>query len=145
MIEPAASKPSSGSRKGKERAQAVDGVSCRFVPPRVAVHWGDLGLSEGDLESVGSGAVVLCSPTTSRRIRRKLGKEGQNRLYVKLNKRKEEEKPIDGEGHEAETTDEKADAEGPGGWLTVWDEMPEGCVSVTGQLDEEWAEWYTVQ
>jgi peroxin-1 len=145
VIEPVASNPSSGSRKGKERAQVFDGVSCRFVPPRVAAKWGDLGLSEGDLESVGSEAVVLCSSTTSRRIRRKSGKEGQNRLYVKLNKRREDEKPIDGEGNEAETTDEKADAEGPGGWLTVWDEMPEGCVSVTGQLDQEWAEWCTVQ
>lgn len=121
--------------KGKEKEKSI---KIRLIPGRVASTWGQPVLPEvGELEEV-----FYCSEESLRRVRRKLGDEGDGPVFVRM-KRIEDisKKAIDnGDTKEGEEEEDR----GLKGWLTGWDEVPDGCCVIAG-TKEDWSEWASVR
>ena len=110
----------------------------RLIPGRVASTWDQPTPPEvGELEDV-----IYCSEDSLRRVRRKLGDEGDGPVYVRI-KRTESilKKTTDGE---ATKDGEEEEDVGLEGWLTGWEEVPDGCCVVAG-TKEDWSKWASVR
>jgi len=117
--------------KGKEQEKSI---KMRLIPERVASTWGQPVFPEvGELEDV-----IYCSEVSLRRVRRKWGDEGDGPVYVRMKKNESFSK----KATDVEETKEGEDEEvlGVEGWLTGWDEVPDGCCVIAG-TKEDWSEW----
>jgi hypothetical protein len=123
-----------GNTKGKEREKSI---KMRLIPGRVASTWGQPVLPEvGELEDV-----LYCSEESMRRVRRKLGDEGDGPVYVRMKRTETLKKAIDMEGNKEGEEEEDVGLEG---WLTGWEEVPDGCCVVAG-IKEDWSEWASIR
>jgi hypothetical protein len=110
----------------------------RPIPGRVASTWGQRTPPEvGELEDV-----IYCSEGSLRRVRRKLADAGDGPVYVRM-------KRIDNipkKATDVEATKEGGEEEDVGleGWLTGWDEVPDGCCVIAG-TKEDWSEWASIR
>jgi hypothetical protein len=86
--------------------------------------------------------VIYCSEGSLRRVRRKLGDEGDGPIYVRM-KRIESilKKTTDGEATKEGEEEEDVGLEG---WLTGWDEVPDGCCVIAG-IKDDWSEWASIR
>lgn len=143
MAPPPVARASSGAGKGK--AVAVKGATIRIVPPKVAAQWGVAELSADDAHTVGADKVAFVAPATLNKVRARLGQDqdGAPLLVTLRIKRADEEKKED-ETPEAEPKEgENQEEEEPPleAWLAAWDEMPTGCLALSGDLELEWKSW----
>lgn len=124
-----------GSAKGKEKEKSI---KMRLIPGRVASTWGRPVTPEvGELEDV-----IYCSEDSLRRVRRKLWDEGDGPVYVRMKKNESiAKKAADVEA--AKEGEEEEDV-GLEGWLTGWDEVPDGCCVIAG-IKEDWSEWASIR
>jgi len=115
----------------------------RLIPGRVAGQWGQpsVEVEVGELENV-----IYCSEGSLRRVRRKLGQEGEGEgaIYVRAKRGDLAEKSEkDGKGEkEEEQEEEDLTLEG---WLMGWDEMPDGCCVLAGPARKNWSEWASIR
>jgi len=110
----------------------------RLIPGRVASTWGRPTPPEvGELEEV-----FYCSEESLRRVRRKMGDEGDEPVYIRM-KRTES---ILKKTTDVEATKEGEEEEDLGleGWLTGWEEVPDGCCVIAG-IKEDWSEWTSIR
>lgn len=106
----------------------------RLIPGRVASTWGQPVFPEvGELEDV-----IYCCEESLRRVRRKLGDEGDGPVYVRM---KRIEKATDAEGTKEGEEEEDVGLEG---WLTGWDQVPDGYCVIAG-IKEDWSEWASIR
>jgi hypothetical protein len=120
-----------GNTKGKEKEKSI---KMRLIPGRVASTWAQPVTPEvGELE-----VVIYCSEGSLRRVRRKMGAEGDGAVYVRM---KRTEKATDGE---ATKEGEEEEDMGLEGWLTGWEEVPDGCCVIAG-IKENWSEWASIR
>jgi len=112
----------------------------RLIPGRVASSWGQPTIPEvGELEKV-----IYCSEESLRRVRRKLGNDGDGAIYVRMKKVGEKSFNVkQKEEEEGKEDGEKGDM-GLEGWLAAWVEVPDGCCVVAGQT-EDWSKWAAVR
>jgi len=124
----------SGNTIGKEKDKSI---KMRLIPGRVASTWGQPVPPEiGELEDV-----IYCSEASLRRVRRKLGDEGDGPVYVRMKKIEDvSKKAIDNE----DTKGEEEEDLGLEGWLTSWEEVPDGCCVIAG-IKEDWSEWASIR
>jgi len=121
--------------KGKEKEKSI---KMRLIPGRVASTWGQPVSPEvGELEDV-----IYCSEESLRRVRRKLADEGDGPVYVRIKKNENFSK----KATDVEETKEGEEEEDLGleGWLTGWDEVPDGCCVIAG-IKEDWSEWASIR
>ena len=119
-----------------------------MVPPRVAARWGDSVIPQDQLDKVGNDRIVVCSPDTLERVKRRLRSKGDGMLYIRLDLVGRENKGQDKrEGEQASNGEPDAEREDEGleGFLVPWEEMPEGCVALPGKVEEKWQGWSSVQ
>jgi hypothetical protein len=110
----------------------------RLIPGRVASTWVQPVFPEvGELEEV-----IYCSEESLRRVRRKLGDEGDGPVYVRM-KRTESAVKKAADAATAKEGEEEEDV-GLEGWLTGWDEVPDGCCVIAG-IKEDWSEWASIR
>ena len=110
----------------------------RLIPGRVAFTWGRPVTPE-----VGeSDDVIYCSEDSLRRVRRKLVDEGDGPIYVRM-KRTENVAQKATDVGAAKEGEEEEDV-GLEGWLTGWDEVPDGCCVIAG-IKEDWSEWASIR
>jgi hypothetical protein len=112
-------------------------IKMRLIPGKVASKWGQpsVAMEVGDLENV-----LYCSEGTLRRVRRRLGREGDGGVYVKAKRTGGKPKPV--------STEEDGDEEKVielEGWLIAWEEMPEGCCVLAGPPRENWSDWGNIR
>jgi hypothetical protein len=125
-----------GNTKGKEKERSI---KMRLIPGRVASTWGQPVFPElGELEDV-----IYCSEGSLRRVRRKLGDEGDGPIYVRMKRTESilKKKTTDGEATKEGEEEEDVGLEG---WLTGWDEVPDGCCVIAG-IKEDWSKWASVR
>jgi peroxin-1 len=129
---------------GKSSNGKIRSSRLRLVPPRVAATWGDIELGDDVREQIGTEKVCLCSPLTLRRVKRRLGQEGDGSIYVKLQLARS--KPVDAvQSVEEETKRDEVDGdEGVGVWLVEWEEMPDGCLVLEG-AEGKYGQWGEVR
>lgn len=111
----------------------------RLIPGRIASKW---GTPPSDVEA--AGRVLLCGEDVVERVRRKFGVDTKH-VHVKavLRNQVEEEQADSGEANGAingKDEGEKKD-EGVECVLVPWEEMPDGCVVMTGKVEKGWEEW----
>jgi hypothetical protein len=126
--------PLVNGNKGKEKEKSI---KMRLIPGRVASTWGQPVLPEvGELEEV-----IYCSEESLRRVRRKLGDEGDGSVYVRMKRTETLKKAIDVEGKKEGEEEEDMGLEG---WLMGWNEVPDGCCVIPG-IKEDWSEWASIR
>lgn len=133
----------SGAGKGKA---PVKGATLRVVPPKVAAQWGPAELSSDDAHTVGADKVAFVAPTTLNRVRARLGEHQDGApLLVNLRVKRAEVEEKKDEAPEAEPPkegEEQPEEEPPlEAWLAAWEEMPTGCLALSGELESEWKSW----
>lgn len=136
------SQPSGIGGKGKEQAPAKTAtVKARLVPGRIASQWGSLP----DVKV--AGRALLCSEDVLERAKRKLGiKTDDMRVKVRLDKDVEKVEAASTEdASDAKDNEEGDKAEGLECVLVPWEEMPEGCVILTGKMESAWEGWGRVR
>jgi hypothetical protein len=75
-----------------------------------------------------------------RRVRQKLGDEGDEAFYVRMKRSGNvlKKEVVAGEKKEGEEEEADLDLEG---WLTAWEEVPDGCCVIAGAVKENWDGW----
>lgn len=143
MVPPPVARENSGTGKGK--AIAAKGATLRIVPPQVASQWGVTELSTDDAYTCGADKVAFVCPATLDKVRARLGQEqdGAPLLVTLRVKRADEEKQEEGAPEpEPKEGENQAEEEPPlEAWLAAWDEMPVGCLTLSGELESEWKCW----
>ncbi len=133
----------SNTGKGKASAKGTS-ANLRVVPPKVAAQWGPAELSSDDAHSVGADKVAFVAPATLNKVRARLGEHQDGTpLLVNLRvKRDEEEKEETPEAEAPKEGEEQPEEEPPlEAWLAAWEEMPTGCLALSGELEPEWKNW----
>ena len=110
------------------------------------------------IELVGHDQISMCSFSTLRRVRRKLGSgDGDGPTFIRLiSSRRKAQGGGDDHGKSTNDTEKTgsrgsevaAEQKGDDGlesWLIAWDEIPEGCVALLGRADEAWQTWGIVR
>jgi peroxin-1 len=130
------------SVKGKNTAKESS-VSLRVVPPRVGSKWGVPMMEHDDSQIVGTDKVAWVAPSTLARIRRRLGQaQDASPLFVSLRREEEKKEDVDDKEEAAAPQEGEEEEEPPlEAWLTAWEEMPTGCLLLTGEVAPEWASW----
>ncbi|ORY27869.1 P-loop containing nucleoside triphosphate hydrolase protein [Naematelia encephala] len=132
------------SKKSKEK-----GMKLRLVPQRVATQWGEPNLAPAQLEAAGSEKVGLCSAETLDRVKKKLGrKEKDEAVFVKLTqslKGKEKAQADKVVASEKSKEVPEQNEEIVEVFLVSWEEMPAGCVVLTGKANADWQDWADVR
>lgn len=131
------------SSPGKGKSTAKE-ATLRMVPPKVAAEWGAAELSSDDAHTVGADRVAFVAPSTLDKVRARLGQDQDGSpLFVAIRvKRAEEEKEEEPQETEAKEGEAEAEEEPPlEAWLASWDEMPTGCLALSGELEPEWKHW----
>jgi peroxin-1 len=131
---------SSSSKKEKS-------VKARLIPGAVAAAWGTLT----DSEEV-TGRVMLCAEDVVERARRKFAADGPH-VFVKARlgqsnghvKEETAENPPQDEGSAEDGPDVKGEDTDVESWLVPWEEMPDGCVVLTGKIQKGWEGWSTIR
>ncbi|OCF73124.1 peroxin-1 [Kwoniella mangroviensis CBS 8886] len=143
VIEPSVLANGTQSRSNKQ----ISAVRLRMIPPRVVSDWGHLNIPS----TTTASQVGICSSHTVEKIRRKWRlKPSISDVNVSLE--------LDDDETEADTGDqEKQDLpNGEGGekqagkrqvdiQLVVWDEMPDGYISLIGTTEEWESAWRNVK
>lgn len=136
--EPTTLQPAVTTAKGKEKPTGSSrGFKARLVPGRVASQWG-----KPPAQQV-SGPVFLCAHNVLEKARRKFGVE-RGDAYVRgvaENKKPEAGNVTNGD----KEGEEGAKDDGMEGFLTEWDEVPDGCVVLLGNTSNEWEGWATIR
>jgi len=131
------------SVKGKEKASGKrSGFKARLVPGRIATKW---GVPPTDIEASGR-ILLLCSEDVLERARRKFGLDTKH-VHVNVCLRKDVDKaepPDAPEDDNGEKPEKEAD-EGLECELVRWDEIPDGCVVMTGKIEKGWETWGEVR
>jgi len=113
----------------------------RLIPGRVAGEWAQPSV---EVEVGGLENVIYCSEGSLRRVRRKLGQEGEGEgaIYVRAKRPGMADKKDDRAEGGKEDEEEDLSLEG---WLIGWDEMPDGCCVLAGPARAHWSEWASIR
>ncbi|GMK53828.1 hypothetical protein CspeluHIS016_0104140 [Cutaneotrichosporon spelunceum] len=126
--------------------KATKGATLRVVPPKVAAQWGAVELSADDAHTVGSDKVAFVAPATLNKVRARLSEHQDGTpLLVNLRVKRAEDEEKKDEEQQAEPPkegEEQSDEEPPlEAWLAACEEMPAGCMVLSGELEPEWKTW----
>ena len=126
-------------------------VEMRFIPSRIVQKWPTKTLIRDEEAAVhGQSNIVLGSRQTIRRIRRKLQIEDRvDQLWVKVCRKTSTDASGTGSDWSAEmeqsvSEDPESQEESVESCMLEWEEVPPGCLVVSGQLGAAWDRWARV-